>query len=256
MRQPARRRTGTQRQPATPHGAPALLIVDMISRFDFPDGARLAEAALPVAARIAQLRARFHRRGWPVLFANDNFADWRTDFEGLWTLCADPKQRGARIAACLAPRPQDYYVLKPKHSAFLGSALALLLARLQTTRLLVTGIATDACVLATAIDARMRACAISRCRCRPRAARRWMPGASNGRCRCCARPSRCASATGCRRAQADERGYSAVGTDIGSAPSPSSPSGRATNGNARVMVVPRPSSDSTSTKPPAWRTRP
>ncbi|UYK77504.1 cysteine hydrolase [Xanthomonas sacchari] len=162
MRQPARRRTGTQRQhdhpapPATPHGAPALLIVDMISRFDFPDGARLAEAALPVAERIAQLRARFHRRGWPVLFANDNVADWRTDFEGLWTLCADPKQRGARIAACLAPRPQDYYVLKPKHSAFLGSALALLLARLQTTRLLVTGIATDACVLATAIDARMR----------------------------------------------------------------------------------------------------
>ncbi|WP_295928445.1 hypothetical protein [uncultured Xanthomonas sp.] len=53
MRQTARRRTRTQRQPATPHGAPALLIVDMISRFDFPDGARLAEAALPVAERIA-----------------------------------------------------------------------------------------------------------------------------------------------------------------------------------------------------------
>ncbi|MBB5886769.1 MULTISPECIES: cysteine hydrolase family protein [unclassified Xanthomonas] len=165
MRHPARRRTdtpGEQPRPSTAAqaptqpGQPALLIVDMISRFDFPGGAHLAAAALPVAARIAQVRARFHRRGWPVLFANDNFADWRTDFEGLWTLCADPAQRGAQIAACLAPRPQDYYVLKPKHSAFLGSALALLLARLQTTHLLVTGIATDACVLATAIDARMR----------------------------------------------------------------------------------------------------
>ncbi|WP_254460348.1 cysteine hydrolase family protein [Xanthomonas sacchari] len=162
MRQPTRRRTGTQRRQArqarqaVPHGPPTLPIVDMISRFDFPDGARLAAAALPVAERIAQLRARVHRHGWPVLFANDNFADWRTDFAGLWTLCADPPQRGARIAACLAPRPQDDYVLKPKHSAVLGSALAVLLARLQTTRLLVTGIATDACVLATAIDARMR----------------------------------------------------------------------------------------------------
>ncbi|MDV0436808.1 cysteine hydrolase family protein [Xanthomonas sacchari] len=165
MRHPARRRTDTPDDPQRPStaapaptqpGQPALLIVDMISRFDFPGGARLAAAALPVAERIAQVRGRFHRRGWPVLFANDNFADWRTDFEGLWTLCADPKQRGARIAACLAPRPQDYYVLKPKHSAFLGSALSLLLARLQTTHLLVTGIATDACVLATAIDARMR----------------------------------------------------------------------------------------------------
>lgn len=135
---------------------PALLIVDMISRFDFPDGARLARAALPVAERIARLRARFHRRGWPVLFANDNFADWQTDFEGLWTLCAAPGQRGARIAKLLAPQPQDYYVLKPKHSAFLDSALLVLLTRLQARRLLVTGVATDACVLATAIDARMR----------------------------------------------------------------------------------------------------
>ena len=48
---------------------PALLIVDMVSRFDFPDGARLAKAALPVAERIAPLRARFHRRGWPVVLA-------------------------------------------------------------------------------------------------------------------------------------------------------------------------------------------
>jgi len=135
---------------------PALLIVDMISRFDFPDGARLARAALPVAGRIAALRARFHRRGWPVLFANDNFADWQTDFEGLWRLCADPAQRGARIAELLAPQPQDYYVLKPKHSAFLDSALQVLLAQLRVTRLVVTGVATDACLLATAIDARMR----------------------------------------------------------------------------------------------------
>ncbi|MDR6672299.1 isochorismatase family cysteine hydrolase [Xanthomonas sp. 1678] len=135
---------------------PALLIVDMVSRFDFPDGARLAKAALPVAERIAQLRTRFHRRDWPVVFANDNFADWQTDFEGLWTLCADPAQRGAQIAKLLAPQPQDYYVLKPKHSAFLDSALQILLSRLQATRLLVTGVATDACVLATAIDARMR----------------------------------------------------------------------------------------------------
>lgn len=135
---------------------PALLIVDMVGRFEFPGGARLARAALPVAERIARLRARFHRRGWPVLFANDNFADWQTDFEGLWRLCAQPAQRGARIAGLLAPQPQDYYVLKPKHSAFQGSALPVLLPQLRATRLLVTGVATDACVLATAIDARMR----------------------------------------------------------------------------------------------------
>ena len=50
----------------------------------------------------------------------------------------------------------DYFVLKPRHSAFFATPLELLLSHLGTRRLVLTGVATDLCVLATAVDARMR----------------------------------------------------------------------------------------------------
>jgi nicotinamidase-related amidase len=63
---------------------------------------------------------------------------------------------GARITAMLAPDDEDYFVLKPKHSAFFGTPLELLLQHLRAHRLVLTGVASDQCVIATAMDARMR----------------------------------------------------------------------------------------------------
>jgi nicotinamidase-related amidase len=47
-------------------------------------------------------------------------------------------------------------VLKPKHSAFFSTPLDLLLQHLRADRLLLAGVASDQCVVATAMDARMR----------------------------------------------------------------------------------------------------
>ena len=137
-----------------PHSPPdsALLIVDMINLFDFDGGATLAAAAGPASRAIARLRRRFHAAGAPVIYANVNVADWRSDFHGLVATCSYPGSPGAAIASRLAPEREDYFVLKPKHSAFLCTPLPFLLSSLGTRRLLVTGIAADACVLATAID--------------------------------------------------------------------------------------------------------
>ena len=56
----------------------------------------------------------------------------------------------------LAPQPRDYFVLKPKHSAFHETTLAMLLEHLGTRRLIIMGFAADVCVLFTAHDAYMR----------------------------------------------------------------------------------------------------
>lgn len=134
----------------------ALLVVDMIGRFDFEEGPALRRRALPMARRLARVVADQRGRGQPVIYANDNFQDWQMDFRQLLEQCLRPGSAGAAIAALLKPERGDYFVLKPKHSAFLASPLPVLLDKLQVRTLIVAGVATDSCVLATALDANMR----------------------------------------------------------------------------------------------------
>lgn len=134
----------------------ALLIIDMINLFDFEGGGRLAKEAARIAPRIARLKARFARVGAPVIYVNDNFMDWRADFKDLIAICGHPESAGAEVARLLAPGPDDYYILKPKHSAFLATPLSLLLAECGVRRVVLTGLAADACILITAQEANMR----------------------------------------------------------------------------------------------------
>ena len=56
----------------------------------------------------------------------------------------------------LQPDAEDYFVLKPKQSAFYGTTLDTLLRGLRTRTVILTGIAGDNCVLFSANDAYMR----------------------------------------------------------------------------------------------------
>lgn len=142
--------------PERASGASACLVLDMISCWDFPDAELLLPGALRVAPRIAALAQRCRRAGVPVIYANDNRGRWRSDFRALVALSAAQGGPAAKITQALAPQEQDYFVLKPKHSAFFSTPLDLLLKHLAATRLVITGVASDQCVLATAADARMR----------------------------------------------------------------------------------------------------
>lgn len=136
--------------------APALLIVDMIGQFDYPGADRMAPSAVRAAGVARAVRDRFHRRGWPVVYANDNFAHWQSDFRELVAMAAGTPGAAGRIAEVLEPRPEDHFVLKPKHSAFQATALPVLLAKLGVDRLVLAGMALESCILATAIDANAR----------------------------------------------------------------------------------------------------
>lgn len=135
---------------------PALIVLDMISLFDFDGGDRLAAQALKVCKNIAALRASFAKQDWPVLYVNDNFMDWNREFSDLVAACRKIAGPTGAIATALGPGPRDYYVLKPRHSAFLCTTLPAILGDLRVAELVVTGIAADSCVLATAQDAHMR----------------------------------------------------------------------------------------------------
>lgn len=134
----------------------ALLVIDMINALDFPEGARLLRQAAPVAPRIARLKRRMKAAGVPVVYANDNFTQWRNDFRELVAICSQDDALGAPLARALPPEPDDYAILKPRHSAFYNTPLEVLLDQLGVGRVVLTGIAADDCVLATAMGARMR----------------------------------------------------------------------------------------------------
>jgi len=138
------------------HAPAALLIIDMISSWDFPDAEKLLPHALEIAPAISQLKRRWQRAGWPVIYANDNQGRWRSDFRQLVDMASAPQAPGAAITTLLAPDTDDYFVLKPKHSGFYCTPLELLLQNLQVSRLVLTGVASDQCITATAAEARMR----------------------------------------------------------------------------------------------------
>lgn len=112
-----------------------LLVIDMISNYDFPRGDTLARRALPAARAIARLKQRLGRSGVPTVYANDNYGRWRSDFRQTVEAASAADSRGAPIVAALHPEPTDYFVLKPRHSAFYGSPLDVLLDELGARRL-------------------------------------------------------------------------------------------------------------------------
>lgn len=139
-----------------PDAAPvALLLIDVINRMDFEGGDALAQAALPAARRLAELRSRARALGIPVIYANDNFGRWRSDFREVVEHALDDVP-GRPIAELLKPDGDDYFVLKPKHSAFYATTLEVLLHYLGTRHLVMGGFSGDLCVLFTAGDAYMR----------------------------------------------------------------------------------------------------
>lgn len=70
--------------------------------------------------------------------------------------CSQQGARGAEWVRRLQLQPDDSFVLKPRHSAFHDAASQCLLYGLGVRRLVLTGIAVDRCVLATAMDVHMR----------------------------------------------------------------------------------------------------
>jgi len=134
----------------------ALLVIDMINDLEFEGGERLVRHATRAATRIAALKRRARASRIPVVYANDNFGRWRSDFREAVRHCLEDDVRGQPLAELLRPEPEDYFVLKPKHSAFYATTLATLLQYLGARRLILTGINGDNCVLMTAIDAYVR----------------------------------------------------------------------------------------------------
>jgi nicotinamidase-related amidase len=137
-------------------GGVGVLIIDMINDLRFEGAQDLWPKVDAVASAVLGLRDRADRLGVPVVYVNDNYGRWRSDRSKIVEAGAAAPGPGGALVRRMAPRPGDYFVIKPEVSGFYATTLPVLLPRLGVSRLVLTGIAADICVLFTAADAHMR----------------------------------------------------------------------------------------------------
>ena len=127
-----------------------------------------------------RLKKRCDRAGVPTVFVNDNRGRWRSDSPASLPEARPPPRPARRSRRSSLRASKDYFVLKPKHSAFFATPLDLLLRHLRVRRLIVSGVAGDQCVL---LDGDRGAHAgLRRGRCRRTASARRPRRATRRRC--------------------------------------------------------------------------
>jgi isochorismate hydrolase len=85
-----------------------------------------------MARSLARLKKRAKAAGVLVIYVNDNFGRWRSDFRAL----VEHWRKGKANALVDKPLPEedDCFVLKPEHSGFFSSTVEMLLRYLEARR--------------------------------------------------------------------------------------------------------------------------
>ena len=86
---------------------------------------------MPIARRVAALKHRVKAAGGMTIYVNDNFGRWRSDRRQIIDHCLRKNARGRKIVEQLIPEPDDYFILKPKHSGFFATPLHTLLDNIR-----------------------------------------------------------------------------------------------------------------------------
>lgn len=132
----------------------ALIVIDMINTYDHPDASRLVPSASRAVPTITKLLERARTDGLPVIYANDNFGEWRSHHgEIVDTALSGPH---ADLVEPIRPDDSSLFVVKARHSIFYETPLAYLLNRLGVEHVILCGQVTEQCVLYSALDAHIR----------------------------------------------------------------------------------------------------
>lgn len=77
-----------------------LLLIDVISDFEFEDGEKLFEQTLPAARKLAEFKKQTEQAQIPAIYINDNFGNWRDDFNKTLEHCRK-SERGKELVKLL-----------------------------------------------------------------------------------------------------------------------------------------------------------
>lgn len=137
-----------------PSNQTAVLIIDMINDFKFSHGETLLNQTKKMLPNIQSLKKYAKDNHYPIIYVNDHYNLWQADLQRIYKKCLNEQNRD--VLDQIVPHETDYFLIKPKHSAFHQTALQALLSELGIRHLIISGIAGNICVLFTANDAYMR----------------------------------------------------------------------------------------------------
>ena len=132
----------------------ALIVIDMITPYDYPDADRLLSSAETVVPAVSRLVERATDEDVPVIYVNDNFGSWTSNRDSIYRTAIDGK--APQLVEPLRPADNTMFVVKARHSIFFQTPLEYLLGQLEVARLVMTGQVTEQCVLYSALDAHIR----------------------------------------------------------------------------------------------------
>lgn len=141
----------------------ALLVIDMQRGFLSAESSCCisgAEATVPACTKLIK---GCREKGIPVFFVTRRYRENRSDVEHTrfpgWLSGSKPLSPGCPdnisgdMPAEFCPGDRDYFIRKPRFSAFFGTELDLILRRLGIKNLLLTGTTTPNCIRTTCYDA-------------------------------------------------------------------------------------------------------
>lgn len=137
------------------HPQGAFLIIDMLNDFIDEGGALVVPGARRIVPRIRMLLQEARAQGTPVIYVADCHNEDDYEFR-YWSAHAIAGTWGGEIIPELAPQPTEKVIRKRRYSAFFGTDLDIHLREHGIVKLYLTGVLTNICVYATALDAAMR----------------------------------------------------------------------------------------------------
>ena len=132
----------------------ALVVIDMLTAYDFEDADRVVASAARAVPNIRTLLDRAADEDVPVIYVNDNFGDWNSSSEELVARAMAGEH--PELVEPIRPPGGASFVIKARHSIFYGTPLEYLLMEKDLDRLVLTGQVTEQCVLYSALDAYVR----------------------------------------------------------------------------------------------------
>ena len=132
----------------------ALIVVDMLSAYDFDDAERLVENVEHSLPRMKELLDRAREQDAPVIYVNDNLGTWRSDQDALVEQVLQGEY--ARLVEPILPADDASFVVKARHSIFYETPLEYLVRSEEIDELVLVGQVTEQCILYSALDAHIR----------------------------------------------------------------------------------------------------
>ena len=132
----------------------ALVVTDMLNRYDHEDAAPLmgsVRAALPGICRLVEAA---REREALIVYVNDDHGDWsaaRTELVERALRGPDPS-----LVEPIVPGADLPFVVKARHSVFYQTQLDYLLRSQDVDRVVLAGQVTEQCILYSALDAYVR----------------------------------------------------------------------------------------------------